>query len=270
MEATLHAARAHEPVGAAAAFANQLRLLWLTRRPLMLLVALLGGLALSGPPWSAGENARLLSFWGWLLLAGPVWAFAVFHNEGPSHRLYHWSQPVPRHVHTLVRVAAGIGWLWAVVAVLLAVALLLGTLDGNAWQLGALPVEAWLNLFTAPLIGYLAISVLTVASDRPIVWMFGILFLVPFAVAMLARSLDMEPLAEILARPMIDPTWGVVAALVGAMEPAVREVTAAGPSAAGFDVGGWRVATVVWILAFGTLTTLMASRHPDARFRLGR
>lgn len=269
MEATQHT-RVHEPVGASTAIRNQIRLLWMTRRPLMLLVAMLGGLALAGPPWGSGENARLLSFWGWLLLAGPVWALAVFHNEGPSQRLYHWSQPVARHVHTLARVAAGAAWLWAVCAVLIAMAFALGALDGNAGQLRALPFEAWLNLFTAPLIGYLGISILAVASDRPIVWLFGIVFLVPFVLAMAARAFDMEPLAELLATPLIAPGWGLAAALVGAMEPAVREIVGAGGSGAGFDISGWRIATVAWIMAFGALTTLMATIHPDARLHLRR
>ncbi|NIU77485.1 MAG: hypothetical protein GWN71_29205, partial [Gammaproteobacteria bacterium] len=49
--------------------------------------------------------------------------------------------------------------------------------DGEAWQLAEIGVGGWLNFFTGPLIGYLAVSILTVPSDYPIRWFFGLLFL---------------------------------------------------------------------------------------------
>ncbi len=101
------------PLGFGAAFVRQFGLLWSSRRPLLLMVALLALLVLAGDPWSTDPKARLFTFWPlWLVIVGPVWAFTVFSNEGPSARLYHWSLPVDRAAHTLARLAAGLAWLW--------------------------------------------------------------------------------------------------------------------------------------------------------------
>lgn len=263
------------PVGAAAAFARQFRLLWTSRRPLFLGVALLALLALSGDPWADDPKTRLLTFWPlWLILVGPIWAFAVFHNEGPGNRFYHWSLPTGRTTHTLARIAAGVAWLWLLFAVVIGAGALMAALDGDLWQLGTIGAAGWVNLFSAPLIGYLGVSLLTVASDHPLRWFFGILFAFPLSLSLLDEWLGQAWLVEQILVPLGGDDWALIPTLLGGLGTAVMELeyTIGRASGAGefLDLGTWWWATPAWILLLGGLLALVASRHPDTLPRLRR
>jgi MFS family permease len=278
MEAAVETTASHEathaPVGFPDGFAHEFKLLWMSRRPLLLLVAAVGLLAIAGRPWAGGELARLLMVWPvFAVIMGPAWAFAVLHNEGPSNRHYHWSQPVSRHVHSLARVAAGLAWLWLVYGVVTVSALAFAATEGNAWQLGALSGLAWLNLFTGALLGYLVVSVLTLVSDYPMRWFFGLLFLLPLALGLLAEWLGLQTLVRTLARPVTDATWGLGAIMVNAMNADVSEVmhgvTGIGNTThTAFDPTTWVWATLLWVGILGALVALAAAVHPDQRPRL--
>lgn len=267
---------ASTPVGAGAAFTRQFRLLWTSRRPIFLGVALLALLAFAGEPWSDDAKTRLLTFWPlWLIVIGPVWAFAVFHNEGPSARLYHWSLPTGRTRHTLARIAAGVAWLWLLFAVLIVAGAVMAAMEGDLWQLGAVDAAGWVNLFTAPLIGYLGVSLLTIASDHPLRWFFGILFAFPLTLSLLDEWLDQEWLVEQILVPLGGADWALIPTLLGGLGTAVMEIehTLGGrtPDAGGFlELGTWWWATPAWILLLCGVLVLVASRHPDTFPRLRR
>jgi hypothetical protein len=265
--------RVHAPVGFGGAFVHQVRLLWTSRRPLLLLVAALGLLALVGEPWRESALSRLLDIWPvFVALIGPIWAFVVLHNEGPSNRLYHWSQPVGRRTHTLARLAAGLAWLWGVYLLVGLAAFAFATFDGTAWQLRQLGALAWINFFTAPLLGYLAVSILTVASDYPIRWFFGLLFLAPMTLAFMSNRLGLEQLVETIIRPLIDHNWGFIGALgsafahgfAGVMDRMPQHSASFGP----FDPGTWILATLGWAVGLAAVVLFMASLHPDRLPRL--
>lgn len=262
----------YSPVQFTGAFVRQFKLLWTSRRPLLLIVALLGLLVLSGPPWSPDPRTRLLSAWPlWLVVVGPLWAFAVFHNEGPSNRLYHWSLPTGRVQHTLARLTAGIAWLWTAYAVLIGVGIVMAAMDGDLWQLEGIPAAAWVNCFTGPLLGYLAVSVLTVVSDYPIRWFFGLLFAFPITLNVIDDWLGLDHVARALVEPLGSQDWGFFPVIVGAMATAAESLrnelrAATDPSAQPHTqvlVEHWWLATAVWIAVMAGLVVLASSRHPD-------
>jgi hypothetical protein len=277
METTAVAAEKHEPVAFGGAFVRQFRLLWWSRRPVLLMVALLAVLMLAGEPWVDESMTRLLLVTPvWLVFVGPIWAFAVFHNEGPANRYYHWSLPVGRTTHTLARLAAGAAWLWLLLALLVLIGVLVGAADGDAWQFREIALAGWFNLFTGPLIGYLGVSLLTIASDYPIRWFFALLLLVPLTLEAIADWLGLEALARTLVTPLESPVWGLGTVLIGALGTEVAALHAAiddvEPSIfiRNFELANWWAFTPVWILLIAGLVVALASRHPDSLPRLRR
>lgn len=275
MEATMERVRAHEPVGFGGTFIRQLRLLWTSRRPLFLLVGAVGVLALAGAPWGGGNSARLLVLWPvWVVFLGPVWALAIFNDEGPSNRMYHWSQPTARHSHTLARLAAGVVWLWVAYLLVIAAAFVFAAMDGHTWQLREIGLAAWLNFFTGPTIGFLAVSLLTVASDYAVRWLLGIVFLLPLVLGLLAEWLGILTVLERLATPLTHPEWGLGVTLVGAFlanaTTVLHTVTGSGDPGLAAAPAAWPAATAVWIVGLGALVVFLTTVHPDRLPRLRR
>lgn len=273
MEATTMQTARYEAIGFGGAFAHQFRFLWTSRRPLLLAVAMLALLVLAGEPWTQDPMMRLLKLWPvWLALVGPVWAFAVFHNEGPSSRFYFWAQPVGRATNTLARIAAGVAWLWITIAALIVAGWLFGVADGDAWQMAEIDLAGWVNFFTGPLLGYLAISILTIPSDYPIRWFLGLLFLFPLAISGLTEWLEMEDLVETVLQPLGNESWGLGVTMIGGLAKSVERLedtlrVMQDPTFTGgtpFDAAQmWWTATPLWILGFVVIVTLIATRHPD-------
>lgn len=267
------------PLGFGAAFTRQFGLLWRSRRPLLLGGALLGLLVLSGDPWADDPKTRLLTLWPlWLTIIGPIWAIAVFYNEGPSQRLYHWSLPVDRVQHTAARLAAGVAWLWILYVVLIGAGAVMGAMDGDLWQLGEVSAAGWVNFFTGPLLGYLAVSVLTVASDYPLRWFFGIMFGFPLLISTLKEWLGLDNVVDTLLKPLGEQDWGLLPVMVGGLGGTVTELqhtlrAMADPDVVtrgGIEVAYWWTATPLWILLFAAIVLAVASRHPDTLPRLRR
>lgn len=270
METTMEREGTYGAYGFGKAFGEQFRLLWMSRRPLFMLVGIVGLLALFGEPWSERPTARLFSIWPfWVLLAGPIWAFALWHKEGPADRLYFWSQPVSRTAHSLGRVAAGAAWLFVLYLALLLAGTVFGLLDGNLAQFGPVGLTAWVALFTGPLIGFLAISVLAVCSDHPIRWFLGILLAVPLLLVLLDEWLGLDYLIEVILKPISSEDWGlgttIIAPLITAMARVHNVFFDSGSSSVGdeFDVASWWIAMPLWILFWVGLVVLLARRHPD-------
>ncbi|HUG41597.1 MAG TPA: hypothetical protein VMM12_14000 [Longimicrobiales bacterium] len=272
METTVSRETVHAPVGFGKAFVEQFRLLWMSRRPLLMLAALLAALALAGEPWNDNPLARLFTVWPvWLILAGPFWGFAVWYNEGPGNRLYFWSHPVSRTGHSMARVGAGAAWLLVVYAAMIVAAMLFAAFDGDLAQFGAVAFISWLSFFTGALIGYLAISALTVWSEYPIRWSLGLLFGFPITVTLLDEWLELEDLVRWLTRPLTDQSWGLGVAMVAPFAVAMDRLrTVIGGSTGGggsapetIDLGTWWLAVSLWVLFWAALVFLLARRHPD-------
>lgn len=273
MNAEMRYSERIQPVGFGGAFSRQLRFLWASRRPLLLLAALLAILVIAGEPWADEPMMRLLAaWWVWIIFVGPIWAFVVFHNEGPSSRLYFWSQPTGRTTHSLARIAAGLVWLWLALAALIVAGWLMGLVDGDAGQLAQIGLAGWVNFFTGPLIGYLGISVLTLPSDYPIRWFFGIDLVFVLTIVALVEGLGLEGPVKTALEPLWNESWGLAVTMVGGLAGSVAELEQAlrlaqNPAytgSSGFDAAGlWWIATPLWILFFAGLVALIATRHPD-------
>lgn len=276
MEATVAQESTYHPVGFGGAVARQFKLLWTSRRPLLLGAGLLGLLVLAGEPWSDQELARLLVLFPvWLVFTGPLWAFAVWHNEGPSNRLYFWAHPTSRTEQTLARLTAGLAWLWLLLVLLVVVGYLLALAEGQAGHFAVISPIGWVSLFTGPLIGYLIISVLTVSSDYPIRWFLGIMFGVPLLLSIFVEFLRMDSVVRFLLRPLTE-NWGLP---ISAFAPFAVDAIHAQRSLEGmpptsmdlpYDPGTWMIAMPLWVLFWAGLVVLAARRHPDRFPRLRR
>ncbi|MDX1674524.1 MAG: hypothetical protein R3314_07020, partial [Longimicrobiales bacterium] len=249
--------------------------LWASRRPLLLAVAMLAVLVLAGEPWNHDPKMRLISAWPmWLVVVPLIWGFAVFHNEGPDNRLYFWSMPTDRSGQTLARLAAGLTWLWVSYIGLIVAGWLFGLMDGNAWQLAEIGVAGWVNFFTGPLLVYLSISLLTVPSNYPIRWFFGILFVIPLFISLFVDWIaELEDVLETVFAPLINEDWGFFVTMIGGwlkdldrlevtlqnmMDPGATTISA-------FDAARyWWAATPLWIIVMAAVVTFVATRHPDA------
>ena len=264
----------HAAVGFGGAFTRQLRFLWTSRRPLLLAVALLAVLVLGGEPWTRDPKMRFLAVWPvWLYIVPIFWAFAVLHNEGPSSRFYFWAHPTSRAGHTMARLTAGLVWLWVMYALLIVAGWAYGMADGDAWQMAEIGLAAWVNYFTGPLLIYLLVSILTVPSDYPIRWFFGLLFAIPLLISALDSWIeDAEKLLGTVFKPLINEDWGFLITTGGAM---VREIekldvtirSMMDPTYSGtasFDMANdWWLATPLWIVVMVGIVAFIATRHPD-------
>lgn len=109
-------------------------------------------------------------FWTWGGIIALFWSFAItWREEGPSERAYHWSLPVDRALHQLLRTAAG-GVL--LVAVLL-VGLLVGWAGGAVIQGGMAPGDPAVlaGLLPAATVLYLVGGLFALLTDRPLLWL---------------------------------------------------------------------------------------------------
>lgn len=273
METTVTNEHTYETIGFGGAVIRQFRLLWTSRRPLLMLVALLAIMVLAGEPWTDDSKMRLLTIWPvWLIFIGPIWAFAVFHNEGPDNRLYFWTHPTDRAAHSLARITAGLAWLWVMFLALIGAGWVLGLVDGDAWQMAEIGIAGWVNFFTGPLLGYLVLSVLTIPSNYPIRWTVGILFFFPLTVSLFTEWLDLEELLETVLKPLIHEDWGLGVTLIGGLGRDVSRLehtlrVLRDPSYTGsshFDAAElWWTATPLWALLFAAMVVFIATRHPD-------
>ena len=74
MDTTVTNSGGYGAIGFGGAYGRQLRFLWISRRPLVLMVALLAALVLSGDPWMDDLKMRLFVLWPlWLVLVPIVW-----------------------------------------------------------------------------------------------------------------------------------------------------------------------------------------------------
>lgn len=120
-------------------------------------------------PISLADAAAGLWTWGGVIPL--LWPFATaWKGEGPSDRAYHWTLPVDRARHQLLRTGAG----WVLLVAVLAVGLLLGWIGGVLVQ-GSMAVgdpEVLAGLLPAATVAYLVGAGFALLFDRPVLWLF--------------------------------------------------------------------------------------------------
>lgn len=233
---------------------QQMRLLWLSRRPQLLAALMVGSfLMMRAVVWwtntrtgSMTLDAILFTQVTPLIMAiGGAWGIIVWRDDPPKHRRYHWSLPVDMTHHDLARVLAGALWLLAAIAVYFAVGSMLALADGTAAELRHGAGFTALHYALAPLLAYMLMSGFGVASNRPFEWALGLFFGLQLFVA-LAMVLDRHSLiVRFFESAVFTGSWGLGAALSGW-----------GPGSS--SEGGGVPAVLLW-LAIGTVLVALAA-----------
>ena len=193
------------------------------------------------------------------LPAAGIWAMMVWWGEGSDRRSYHWSLPIPRPVHDLMRVAAGAPYLLGAYAVLTAASAISAAAQGQWDQFAAMWPEAWTILFVAPVIAYLLVSPLLLWSDHAITrWVYGGILAMPI----LTLILDWQgnrPIGTGINTFLFWTKWGLGTALfrdTGHDSPLPLEL--------------WWPAAVLWFLIALGLTLFTGIYRPADLRRLLR
>ncbi|HUF14073.1 MAG TPA: hypothetical protein VMN78_13295 [Longimicrobiales bacterium] len=180
-------ATAARPIGFGALLAEQLRWFWRRLRVWILVVTVLVAGAVSWIIAVIPERELRMgnlvfgsALHPLLLLIALSWAFSAWRDDPPKDRQYFWLHPVSRTKHTVARTLSGALWLLAVLALI--VIAVLGTsflVHGSDGPFGT--PRFWLYVGTAICIAYLMASIAPVLSDRPGMWLFGLIAIVILA-----------------------------------------------------------------------------------------
>lgn len=164
---------------AAEAFRAQLGLLSRRWPGLLAVAAVLAGLlALTARGWIPVIEApaaavplsdALAGAWSFYGLVALFWAPGLtWKDEGPSDRAYHWTLPVDRPVHQVLRLVAG----WVLLVAVLAAGAGAGWLAGAVIQGGMAPGDPGVLVAVLPsaTVLYLVGGLFALVTDRPLLW----------------------------------------------------------------------------------------------------
>jgi MFS family permease len=180
------------------------------------------------------------------------WPFRVWREERPQKRDYHWAMPVDRRTHDLVRVGAGLALLPVVVAIFVALAVATAAAFGHTAVFPGWGGLFWLNLFAAPLVIYLLVSIPVVGSRHPSAWIWGTLGACA-ALLSLLQAFGLTGLMASLLRLFLG-RFGLFTVLGGSL---VSEIAGRGSQ----PPGPWALAWLCWLALAATGVWLAASRR---------
>lgn len=253
------ATRAPEPTFATA-LRQQLRLLWVSRRPIFFAAILVGTLAMMRLilVW-AGDGTVLLfgRLTNLVVFVSAAWALIVWRDDPPKNRRYHWSMPVDMAHHDLARVLAGAIWLLPALAAFFVAGSLLALGEGQAAELGRAAPMLALRLLIAPLLGYLLLAPIGVASNRPLEWVIG-LFIGIQGLIGAGTLLDRSGTLLRIFEAVFGPPWGLGWALAA---PFSADGPGGGAGSAIDVLAGWLPAVLLWLVITSAMVTLAAVRR---------
>lgn len=177
-----------------------------------------------------------------LFAVGLSWPARVWRGEPPAGRDYHWSLPVERRTHDLLRVAAGAVWLFALTLLLGTLTALTALIYGNAVPLAGLSAPVWIELMLAPQLIYLLASALWARFDHPAAVLWGSSGALAVATG-LAAQYQVPLLGTLLPGIFLGP-WGLLNALAG---PAYSELVRGTPAN-----WNWALTCALWLVVAGT------------------
>lgn len=123
------------------------------------------------PPWEGPTTSMLYIM---LLGLGGMAGGVVWFQEGIRNRRYHWSMPVRREIHDMLRIAAGAAWLVALIALTCVIAWFAeGAEMREQWLRHA--GAYWAGLFLIPLLMYLLVCIPCMSSGRPLMMILLVL-----------------------------------------------------------------------------------------------
>lgn len=249
----------HTMPSSAAVLQQQIRLLWLSRRPLFV-IGLLTGAVLSAAAVMGyfGQDVGLLilKLTPGVMFTAAAWGVILWREEGPSRRTYHWTLPYPAARHDVMRVAAGAAWLLVAVTGYVAVGVLIGVMSGDGEAIArALPLLLP-HLFFAPLTLYVLAAALATVSDRPLEWLLFIYL--GAAVTAAVGELSRVPLLMDVLRFVFGKPYGLGFALVSASSGA--GVRAEDPAQAELSLyyTEWLPIALLWLIIALVILILVA------------
>lgn len=193
--------------------------------------------------------------------------FGVWRTEDPSRRAYHWSMPMARGPHTIVKLLSGWVWMMIAAAVYLLFIVMLATvvpmITGESYQLAQTPAWEWVVAFTATTLTYALASIAVVASDHAWRWIGGLFFGYWILIGVLS-SFGMQEVSQIM-RTVVDGTYGLNAALFGSVDHthARMAVGVTREMMRGLSMSNWLIAMPLWIVGSGIAVTIASYRHRD-------
>lgn len=223
------------PIGFGALLAEQLR--WFWRRLwvwILIVTVLVGGTVawivsvIPERELRMGDLVYGSALHPLLLLIALSWAFSAWRDDPPKDRQYFWLHPVPRTRHTVARTISGAIWLLAVLAVIAVVVLSTSFLaHGSDGPFGT--PRFWLYVVAAISIAYLLASIAPVLSDRPGIWLVGLIAIVVLA-EIIAAIREIEWLQRVV-QVFKGGTYSLGAALMAPSTEAIREFQGETPTA---------------------------------------
>ena len=193
--------------------------------------------------------------------------FAVWRAEDPSRRSYHWSMPVARGPHTVIKLISG--WAWLMIAALcyllfiVVLATVIPALAHQPSRLGSTPAWEWIALFTAPTLAYLIVSIAVIASDHAWRWIGG----VTFGYWLLIAFLWIFGLRDVSTgvHAITAGAYGLNAALFGSVSELPRGYMAVGvtPAMHQLSMMNWLVAMPLWMIGASVAVTIASYRHHE-------
>lgn len=181
------------------------------------------------------------------------WPFRVWGEELLGKRGYHWTMPVDRRTHDLVRVGVGAVGLVCVVALFLLLALVVSILAGNDQLYRGFGALFWIDLLAAPPVIYLLVSIPVVGSRHPAAWLWSVLGGCALLVS-LSQALELTGVSALLEGLALGPV-GLLSTLG---QPVVAELAAWGPYPAGRWIAGW----LLWLAIGAVGVAFAAGRRP--------
>lgn len=247
---------------AAEAFRAQLALLARRWPGLLAVAAALAGLlvlaatgwipAIDDMPDGVSLSGALAEAWTFYAVAALFWAPGLaWKDEGPSDRAYHWTLPVDRSTHQLLRLAAG----WVLLVGVLAVGIAGGWAAGGVAQGGMAAGDPAVLTAVLPsaTVLYLVGGLFALVTDRPLLW-FVVAYLTLAGLEFLAGFRGWDWLVTLLAEVFGSGPLSLSAAVVL-------------PQAVSGELGGssvtwspWRTA-VLWLSVTAGLTVAAARLH---------
>jgi hypothetical protein len=244
---------------------QQVRLLWLSWRPLFI-IALLAGSELAAAAvmtYHGYDVGTLMMHLGpAVIFAAGAWGILLWRDEGPVRRTYHWSLPYDAAKHDLTRAAAGAVWLFIAIALFMGAGVLVALLSGEGDVIGRTLPLLLPHFFIAGFTAYLLGCALSTYSDRPVEWLLfmylGVIVVV--AVGELAQVPWLTSLVNAVFGKPYGLGWALVAAGAGA------EVRMDSPELAEVSLyyTEWLPVALAWLLIAGGVLVL-AARARSAR-----
>jgi hypothetical protein len=189
--------------------------------------------------------------------------FGVWRTEDPSRRAYHWTMPVARGPHTIIKLLSA--WAWLMIAsvvylgFIILLATILSTITGEPNHVASSPGWEWIVSFTAPTLGYLLISVAVIGSDHAWRWIIGVVLGYWIVIGVL-NAFGIPDVALALQK-----IWAGTYGLKAALFATVPDTGHFGRDMAmrSSSLGNWLVAMPLWIIGSAIAATFVSYRHRE-------